>query len=51
MSMYTDMSRGALEQVGNSLRGGSKEGIMATLMVGIVYALLAIAAAIADLKP
>ncbi len=51
MSVYQDMRRAAIEQTTLANSGGTAQAIYAMLLVGIIYGLLAIAAAIADLKP
>lgn len=51
MSIYQEMRRTAVENVEEGRHVGASEPGIAALLAGIIYALLAIAAAIADLKP
>lgn len=51
MNIYQEMRKLAMQDIEMSTKMNSTEAIMATLTVGIIYALLAIAAAISDLKP
>ncbi len=51
MSVYQEMRKLAMQEIEASTKMSGLDAVMALLMVGIIYALLAIAAAISDLKP
>lgn len=51
MSVYQEMRQAATKQIVFALKSTNVDAIKANMLAGVIYALLAIAAAIADLKP